>query len=146
LLTPLPELPGYEYKDGGEVDYAQDRADHYEERAGKAAGRAAAAHGKADTIASMIPFGQPILVGHHSERRHRRDLDRITRNMRTTIEEGKKAERLHDRAGASLDQQERKHDPGAIVRRLEQLRKDYRVYEQATDTEGLRCKGILEEE
>ncbi len=146
LLTPLPELPGYVYEEGGEVDYSEERAEHYEERADKAEARRAVAHQKADTIAGMIPFGQPILVGHHSERRHRRDLDRIDRNMRTAIEEGTKAEHLRDRAEASRAQQERKHNPGAIARRLDQMRKDYRVYEHATSEEGQRCKGILEAE
>lgn len=32
-------------------------------------------------IADTIPMGQPILVGHHSERRARRDADRIDRGM-----------------------------------------------------------------
>ncbi|MBV9690884.1 MAG: DUF3560 domain-containing protein [Ktedonobacteraceae bacterium] len=142
LLTPLPELPGYQYEEGGEVDYAPDRTEHYQDRADKAAGRAAAARQKADSIANMIPFGQPILVGHHSERRHRRDLDKITRNMQKTIEEGKKAQRLQDRAEASLEQQERKHNPGAIARRLEELRKQYKLYQDATSEEGQRCKAL----
>ncbi len=32
---------------------------------------------RAGDIASFIPSGQPILIGHHSEGRHRRDLNRI---------------------------------------------------------------------
>jgi hypothetical protein len=40
----------------------------------------------------MIPMGQPILRGHHSERRHRRDLDRIDSRMRKSIEESRKSE------------------------------------------------------
>ena len=143
LLTPLPELPGYVYEEGGEVDYSEERAEHYQERADKAEARRAVAHQKADTIAGMIPFGQPILVGHHSERRHRRDLDRIDRNMRTAIEEGKKAEHLRDRVEASLAQQERKHDPGAIYRHLVGIRKDYRLYEHATSAEGSRRRDLL---
>ena len=146
LLTPMPELPGYEYEEGETVDHAEARAEHYEARAEKAEARRAVAHQKADSIADMIPFGQPILVGHHSERRHRRDLAKIDRNMRAAIEEGRKAKHLHDRAEASLEQQERKHNAGAIARRLEGLRKDYRLYEQATSAEGQRCKGILEAE
>lgn len=49
-----------------------------------AAGRrdkAAKAFAAAHRIASAIPFGQPILVGHHSERHARRDADRIGSNM-----------------------------------------------------------------
>jgi hypothetical protein len=143
LLTPLPELPGYTYEEGGEVDYSQARVEHYETSAQKAEARRATAHQKADSIADMIPFGQPILVGHHSERRHRRDLAKIDRNMQTAIEEGKKAEHLRGRAEASLAQQERKHDPGAIYRRLVGVRKDYRIYEHAASAEGSRRRDLL---
>jgi hypothetical protein len=143
LLTTIPDLPGYRVEEGGQVDYAEERAEHYEARAEKAAGRAATARRAADRIADMIPMGQPILVGHHSERRHRRDLDRIHNNMRKTIEEGKKAERLQDRAEASLAQRDRKHSPGAIARRLEGLRKDYKLYQDATEPEGVRCRDLL---
>lgn len=37
-------------------------------------------------------MGQPILVGHHSERRHRRDIKRIDQAMGKAVEEQKKAE------------------------------------------------------
>jgi hypothetical protein len=37
---------------------------------------------RADEIASFIPSGQPILVGHHSEKKHRKDLERIQNSMR----------------------------------------------------------------
>src|SRR5690606_225754 len=50
----------------------------------------------AQNIASAIPPGQPILVGHHSERRHRRDLNRInglTRKGFDALEESKRLER-----------------------------------------------------
>jgi hypothetical protein len=143
LLTPLPELPGYQYEEGGEVDYSEARAEHYEARAEKAQARRTAAHQRADSISSMIPFGQPILVGHHSERRHRRDLAKIDKSMRTAIQEGEKAERLQNRAEASLAQRERKHDPGAIARRLTEIRKQYQLYQDATDAEDIRRRDLL---
>jgi hypothetical protein len=34
---------------------------------------------RADEAATGIPFGQPILVGHHSEGRHRRAIEKIER-------------------------------------------------------------------
>lgn len=95
LLTRLPELPGYEYEECGTVDFSADRAEHYEDRAERAARRADAAHGKADATSSLIPFGQPILVGHHSERRHRRDLDKINSNMRKAIEERERRQSVY---------------------------------------------------
>jgi hypothetical protein len=143
LLTRLPELPDYTYEEAGAVDYSQERAEYYEGRADRAANRASAAHGRADRIADVIPFGQPILVGHHSERRHRRDLERIDRSMRTTIEESDKAERLRDRAEAAEQHARSKQSPGALARRLDTMRKQYRRYENATSEEGQRCRGIL---
>jgi hypothetical protein len=146
LLTPLPKLPGYAYQEGGDVDYSAERTEHYETRAQKAEQRAAAARQTVDRISGMIPMGQPILVGHHSERRHRRDLDRIDRNMQRTVEESREAQRLHQRAAASQRHQSRKHAPGAIYRRLEEIRKQYRSYQDATSEEGQRCKALLEQE
>lgn len=46
-----------------------------------------------DAIASVIPMGQPILVGHHSERRHRRDIAKIDAGMRASIDLSDKASR-----------------------------------------------------
>lgn len=43
-------------------------------------------------ISDMIPFGQPILVGHHSEKRHRRDADRIYTTMGKSVEHSKTEE------------------------------------------------------
>jgi len=48
--------------------------------------KAAAGFKKAHDLASMIPFGQPILVGHHSEGRARRDQGRIESGMRAGVE------------------------------------------------------------
>jgi hypothetical protein len=42
-------------------------------------------------MASVIPFGQPILIGHHSEGRDRRYRDKIDRRMRQACELDKKA-------------------------------------------------------
>lgn len=46
---------------------------------------------------SSIPMGQPILVGHHSERRHRRHLERIDNLVRKGYDASKKADQLEDR-------------------------------------------------
>lgn len=46
---------------------------------------------------SGIPMGQPILVGHHSERRHRRHLERIENKVRAGYEASNQADRLEER-------------------------------------------------
>lgn len=48
-----------------------------------------------------IPFGQPILVGHHSEGRHRAALKRSDNNMRAAVESHEMAQR-HSSVAASL--------------------------------------------
>lgn len=68
------------------------------EWAGKADARSEAAAQKASSIADRIPFGQPILVGHHSERRHRRDAERIRSGFQRAHEEAQKAEHHRQRA------------------------------------------------
>lgn len=46
---------------------------------------------------SGIPIGQPILVGHHSERRHRRHLERINRLVQAGYDAGNRADQLEQR-------------------------------------------------
>lgn len=53
---------------------------------------------RGDEAATGIPFGQPILVGHHSERRHRRAIERIDRAMAASVDNSRKAEEMASRA------------------------------------------------
>lgn len=71
--------------------------------------------------ASGIPLGQPILVGHHSEGRHRAALKRADNAMRSSVENGKKAAQLRSAAdgvgsgGISSD------DPAAVRKLQDQI-------------------------
>ena len=51
-----------------------------------------------DRIASGIPMGQPILVGHHSEGHARRDAERIASHMQHGVEETRLAEHHESKA------------------------------------------------
>lgn len=87
-----------------------------ERAAERAEAKSEAAYKRADMseAATGIPLGQPILVGHHSERRHRAAIRRAENAMRASIEADKRAKELRDRAagvgkgGVSSD------DPDAI--------------------------------
>ncbi len=71
----------------------------------------------AHSIVSQIPLGQPILVGHHSEKRHRRDLDRVDANMRAGCESADMAKHHAQKAAGLADQLESSifsDDPDAI--------------------------------
>lgn len=47
---------------------------------------------------SFIPMGQPILMGHHSQRRHERAIERSNTHTMKSIEEDKKAQKWDHRA------------------------------------------------
>lgn len=71
------------------------------EWAGKANARSNAASASVRKVADNIPFGQPILVGHHSERHARRDAERIRSGMDRAVMESKKAEH-HEAKAANI--------------------------------------------
>ena len=76
----------------------------------------------AKSIGDMIPMGQPILVGHHSEGRHRRDLNRIDNNMRKSVEADRKSDYYADKAKhIENDTTIYSDDPEAIVKLKEKI-------------------------
>lgn len=78
----------------------------------------------ADAAVAGIPFGQPILVGHHSEKRHRRALERCDSRMRAGFARLKDAEELARRAAAVGTAGISQDDPDAVEKlgeKVEQL-------------------------
>lgn len=95
------------------------RAEQLRQRAQTADVKANAAHAQSRAIGDLIPFGQPILVGHHSQRRHERDIARIDRAMRASVEGSQKADGMRSRADnieAAADRAIYDDDPDAIER------------------------------
>jgi hypothetical protein len=76
------------------------KRDRLEAAASKARAESSARLGAARRLGDAIPFGQPILVGHHSERRHRRDIEKIDRNMRKGFAASDRANELASRAAS----------------------------------------------
>ena len=106
----------------GREDYQERkeaRIDRMEERAARAHAESSAASRAALEIMRHIPPGQPILVGHHSERHHRRDLDKIDRNMRKSIEAGEKSAYYASRAASAASNHAISSDDPDAVEKLE---------------------------
>lgn len=84
--------------------------------ADKAEARAHSYYRKSDLReeVSGIPLGQPILVGHHSERRHRRAIERADQAMRKCVEESKRAKELRARANGVGHAGISSEDPEAV--------------------------------
>ena len=79
----------------------------------------------AHEMGSVIPLGQPILIGHHSEKEHRAHLKRIDAAYRRANEAKDKAAYYHNRADAAENNQSISGDDAEAVNRykskLEQL-------------------------
>lgn len=97
------------------------RRDRLRDRASRARAKSRARYGAARRILDVIPFGQPVLVGHHSERRHRRDLERIDTNMRKSAELSDRAADLERRADAVGTAGISSDDPDALQKLRAQL-------------------------
>ena len=100
----------------------ENRKARFEDLAFKNEKESTARFKSAKSIGDHIPFGQPILVGHHSEGRHRRDLNRIDTNMRKSVEADKKSDYYADKA-AHIDKDTTIYsdDPEAIVKLKEKI-------------------------
>ena len=109
-------------------------------RKSRQADSAAALQASADQLFALaresiehIPFGQPILVGHHSERRHRRDLARHDRLMRKAIDTQNRARELAGRA-ATVSHAISADDPDApdkLRERIAKLERDQEAMKAA---------------
>ncbi len=86
--------------------------------------KSAAGFNRARVIADGIPFGQPILVGHHSEGRARRDQGRIHSGMSQGVESQKMAEHHRYKAAnleGALENSIFSDDPDAIEQLTEKI-------------------------
>jgi hypothetical protein len=73
----------------------------------------------AQDMGSAIPFGQPILVGHHSEKRHRALLKRIDAAHHRASEAGDKAAYYQDKADTAENNHSISGDDCEAVKRYQ---------------------------
>lgn len=106
---------------------AQRRAELFEDFSENRAADYQRLDGEARDMAHGIPFGQPILVGHHSERRDRNYRNRIENKFRKGYENYNKAKYWERKATSSLKLAEyRTQNAGVVKRRIDRLEADYR--------------------
>lgn len=112
----------------------QNRLDYYENQAAKNEKASEQLYDSAKKMADVIPFGQPILVGHHSEKRDRNYRNRIHNTFGKSFEANKKAQYYRDKAESLLNGTAiSSDDPSAIdklqekVEKLEALQELYKA-------------------
>lgn len=99
----------------------EDRKSRYLKRADMLDREAAALEQDANKKASVIPHGQPILIGHHSEGKDRRYRDRINKQYQQARELRGKAEYYREKAAAAGKAGIRSEDPEAVAKLEEKL-------------------------
>ena len=112
------------------VERAEERADRFEDYSAKRAHDADRAREGVEAITQNIPLGQPILVGHHSERHARKDAERIENGMRHAVKMWETSRYWEDRAAGALRHAKYKELPAVRHRRVKGLEADKRRHER----------------
>ncbi len=118
------------------------RLERFGRYADNAEARAQAEQQRLDDLLDPIPPGQPILIGHHSERHARRVQKLADAAMRRKIWEEDKADYWAERQKAAERHATYKERPDVIFRRIEKFEADLRRWQhQMSDEE--RAKWVL---
>jgi hypothetical protein len=103
------------------TERADDRADRFEGYQENRAKDATRAREYVESITAGIPLGQPILVGHHSERHARRDAARIESGMRRAVKAFETSEYWRRRAAGAVAHAKYKERPDVRARRIKTI-------------------------
>lgn len=111
------------------------KAERHQQRADAADARADDAHHR------LPPFGEPIKVGHHSEGRHRRDLDRADRTMRQAAEAHDDAKESARRARVAASSTGARYNPVTVGNKIAKIEAECRSLRR--HLEGYTTRGGL---
>ncbi len=114
------------------VERAEERAERFTDYHESRIEDAHAARRAVAAIADNIPFGQPILVGHHSERHARTDAERIQAGMDKAVRMWDTAQYWKDRAKGAIRAAKYKERPDVRARRIKGLEADLRKVQKQT--------------
>lgn len=109
---------------------AEERAERFEDYSDKRGQDAERARKGVAAICDKIPLGQPILVGHHSERHARRDAKRIENGMRKAVQLWETSEYWKTRAASAIRHARYLERPDVRARRIKKLEAEKRGVER----------------
>ena len=109
---------------------AAQRAERFETYKDKRAVDAEQARKAVSAVADGIPLGQPILVGHHSERHARRDAEKIENGMRQAVRLWETSAYWQQRAAGAIRAAKYKELPAVRARRIKKLEAEKRKAEK----------------
>jgi len=106
------------------------KAERFEDLAHKRHAEANAFSRRADELSQAFYMGQPILVGHHSERGARKTQERMHSVSTAAVKAGKAATYWLGRAGSAEHFASRKSDPRTRANRIKTLLADLRDFQR----------------
>lgn len=112
------------------VERAEERAERFSDYSERRAGDASRARAAVDAIADGIPFGQPIMIGHHSQRRAEKDAERIENGMRRAVKMWETSKYWVSRASGAIRHAKYKETAPVRARRIKTLEAEKRKQER----------------
>ncbi|MGW5877823.1 DUF3560 domain-containing protein [Nocardiopsis terrae] len=125
--------PSFAEREEARRERALERADRFEEYANNAGRRSQAAFDRGTELSEHRPPGQPILNGHPSAPRARRDQERISGAMERGVKEDRKSSYWNSRQAGVERNLEKRYDPRVIARRIERLEARLRKIDRDID-------------
>lgn len=111
------------------VERAEERAERFGDYKASRLRDAESADRAVHAIADNIPLGQPILVGHHSEKHARKDAERIDNGMRRACKMWETAQYWQDRAEGARSHARHQDRADVRYRRIRTIEADKRKQE-----------------
>lgn len=110
---------------------AEDRAAALAEKAQRKQAKAEAAEQAARTAVETLPDGgEPVKIGHHSEGRHRRDINRAHTAMGRSVEANREADRAASAAETAAAATAGRYAVSTVANRIERIEAEARGVER----------------
>jgi Domain of unknown function (DUF3560) len=119
-----------EDEDSTTEERAEVRSQRFENYSNKREADANQVYETVQTMSEAIPSGQPILIGHHSEKKARKDAERIETGMRKVVKLWETSEYWKQRAQATMCHANYLEQPEVRARRLKGLQAEKRKFQR----------------
>ncbi|MBH0778790.1 DUF3560 domain-containing protein [Nocardia bovistercoris] len=112
----------------------EDRVDALDAKADRRAAKATAADEASRRAHESLPeWGEPVKIGHHSENRHRRSLERAWNAMGRSVEAHRDADVAAQRAEAARHTTDYRHSPVTVANRIDKFEAEQRGDQRILD-------------
>lgn len=133
-------MPSVDQREADLANRMEQRQDRLAERADAWAGKAAATRKKATDVFDAIPFGQPMMPGHHSYKSDRNRRERAWNNLGKSYEQANYAGELGRQAETASHHMGARYSPVTVGNRIKTLEADRNRLQRELDGHERRFK------